>query len=588
MMTRFVARTTVTLGLAACAMALSPRNAHACGGFFCDGGSQPMPVDQTGEDVLFVMDEGEVEVHIRIDYEGEAAAFAWVVPVLSVPTQFAVGSQQLFDIVKAGSVPSYGFSTTADDCAPPSNDSGMSPGDGDSPNGDGGGLRLDLGSNDPEVLAEAQVGAYDIVVIGGQPDGSTTAQAVFDWLGDNGYQQDEAALPLLGQYLDEGHAFVALKLAGHAGVESLHPIMLRFDQPEPCVPLRLTSIAASDDMAVRTYFLAEHRVVPSTYAHVRVNPLKIDWPNQATNYAEVVTQAVDADPANGRAFVTEYAGPSDVVFASGLVFNSWSLEDFEGTTPQQALEALREQSLLWCVGFDPAQQCAGLHPMVEPLIAEWMLPEDTALSEFLEAPESFLDTIDLDRWDEGIPFAEGIAARVFEPAYNARDALEGHPYLTRMFTTISPHEMTVDPMFYENPDLGEVPNNRTATRRTLCNGDMLWTLPDGREVYVPAGEAWPDLGGDMFWEEEVAQMPSAGAPMLLLDNATAIDALLAEYNAAAGWGPQDADPTPDLGPGADDTRAQGCGCNSGSSGSAMLLCGFALIAMRRRQLDVSA
>ena len=38
----------------------APQEAEACGGFFCDGGPQPMPVDQTGEDILFVMDQGQV------------------------------------------------------------------------------------------------------------------------------------------------------------------------------------------------------------------------------------------------------------------------------------------------------------------------------------------------------------------------------------------------------------------------------------------------------------------------------------------------------------------------------------------------
>ena len=41
-----------------------------------------MPVDQTGEDILFVVDGAQIEVHIRIQYTGEAERFAWVVPLL--------------------------------------------------------------------------------------------------------------------------------------------------------------------------------------------------------------------------------------------------------------------------------------------------------------------------------------------------------------------------------------------------------------------------------------------------------------------------------------------------------------------------
>src|SRR3954471_14529787 len=40
-------------------MALST-DASACGGTFCDSGPNSMPVDQTGENVIFVMDDGFV------------------------------------------------------------------------------------------------------------------------------------------------------------------------------------------------------------------------------------------------------------------------------------------------------------------------------------------------------------------------------------------------------------------------------------------------------------------------------------------------------------------------------------------------
>jgi hypothetical protein len=48
----------VTLGIGV----FAPASAHACGGTFCDGSlPTPMPVDQTGEDILFVRD-GQAEL----------------------------------------------------------------------------------------------------------------------------------------------------------------------------------------------------------------------------------------------------------------------------------------------------------------------------------------------------------------------------------------------------------------------------------------------------------------------------------------------------------------------------------------------
>ena len=59
-------------------------------------------------------------------------------------------------------------------------------------------------------------------------------------------------------------------------------------------------------MDIRVFVLADGRAAPTNYRHVLVNPLKIDWLNRATNYKEVITNAVDAFMADGRAFVTEF------------------------------------------------------------------------------------------------------------------------------------------------------------------------------------------------------------------------------------------------------------------------------------------
>src|SRR5262245_61276936 len=57
----------------------APNDARACGGTFCDSGPRAMPVDQTGENVLFVMDGTSVEAHVQIQYQGDPARFAWIV-----------------------------------------------------------------------------------------------------------------------------------------------------------------------------------------------------------------------------------------------------------------------------------------------------------------------------------------------------------------------------------------------------------------------------------------------------------------------------------------------------------------------------
>ncbi|MBL8970425.1 MAG: hypothetical protein JNK56_07590, partial [Myxococcales bacterium] len=53
--------------LSVAGMAMTPDVAEACGGTFCDGVIPgPMPVDQSGENVIFVIGDTESEVHIQI------------------------------------------------------------------------------------------------------------------------------------------------------------------------------------------------------------------------------------------------------------------------------------------------------------------------------------------------------------------------------------------------------------------------------------------------------------------------------------------------------------------------------------------
>jgi len=69
-------RLSSTLGVVLAAGVLvgvaTPRDASACGGTFCDTGPRAMPVDQTGENIIFVMEPGQVEAHIQIQYRGDA------------------------------------------------------------------------------------------------------------------------------------------------------------------------------------------------------------------------------------------------------------------------------------------------------------------------------------------------------------------------------------------------------------------------------------------------------------------------------------------------------------------------------------
>jgi MYXO-CTERM domain-containing protein len=554
--------------IAALALALpmlTPAEAEACGGTFCDNGPQTMPVDQTGENILFKIGEDYVEAHIQIqiDPNTEASKFAWVIPVTSLP-EFSVGSQLFFNNMLNGSVPTYGVQTQTDFCGDEGDDgalgggdSGGTNGEGD-PNGDAGDGDGDDGG--PDVVFKGSVGAFEIAVLDGG-----TIEGVMQWLGDNGYQQDPASEPILKYYLENQEhdfMFVALKLGVETGVEDVHPIVIKYSGTEPCVPIRLTAIAAADDMDIRTFFLGDARVVPVNYRHVLINSLRLDWLNLAANYKEVISMAVDAQEADGNAFVTEYAGVSNVISMAGVIDDSWDAAPYAALidSPIGATELLEAQNLMLCdVEWDNA--CTTFHPLLQGILDQYIpVPQGVQPVEFYNCLSCYAAMINLEAWD-AVAFSSAIDERIIKPGLHARELVMENPYLTRMYTTISPSEMNLDPIFRSNATLPEVPNVRIAAQTTHCDGSVSVDLPDGRQVFFPVGEplVWPEFQDEMPWDEDIDQDGMAqDAPLIkLVDNTEKINELLEDFNAGRIEGGNN-----DAGPDNVDLPGSGCACTA--------------------------
>ncbi|MCA9660759.1 MAG: DUF2330 domain-containing protein [Myxococcales bacterium] len=519
-------RAPASLGLAA-ALALTtaaaPSVAEACGGLFCDG-AMPVPVDQTGENILFVVDgaAGTVEAHIQIQYMGDPDKFAWVIPVQAIPT-FTAGSELLFSNLLNGTAPTYTLQAVSD-CQDDSGDGlGCAAGrldnatfDGESAGATGQGTSAGDSDGGPTIVKREIVGAFEIVVLTGG-----NAQELFDWLNDNGYAQDDDAPPILAEYLSEGYFFAAAKLIHGAGVDELQPLAMTYEGDRPCVPLRLTRIAAAEDMPIRVFALARERAAPTVYKHVVLNQALLDWIQGANNYFDVVIQAIDE--AGGQAFITEYAGTSNVVSQGGLYDTRWNASIFAGATPvtnggYSVIDALTSQGLMECFDFG---ECTYNHPMLLPLLRNYLpTPPGVAENDFYECLSCFEELIDDVAWD-GAKFAADLDARIIQPGKHAVDLLNTWPYVTRMLTIMSPHEMTADPEFVTNPDLPDVPNAHTATRNIPCEGSDKVVFDDERELLLEVDGSWTSF--EAPFAERVEVIAPAGAPQVDVDNGEAID-----------------------------------------------------------------
>jgi hypothetical protein len=309
--------------------------------------------------------------------------------------------------------------------------------------------------------------------------------------------------------------------------------VFRYPGTEPCVPLELTAVAAVDDMNVRAFFFGTDRVVPENYRHVVLNPVKIDWLNLGANYDAVVSSAVDSKGADGQAFITEYAGPSRIVPSQGLTGPLWDASRFTTATPAQAVNELGVQGLMSCGGSGSAY-CSYNHPLILPILQEF-LPRPTGISD-----EQYYSCIscanppgDLSKW---VPadFARALSERIFQPALHAADILQKHPYLSRLYTRISPFEMTLDPIFKAHAGLPEVALPALALNRIHCDGSSEMVLPSGEQVALGTAGAWPAFT-DMPAAARIEDYSSGSAkPALVGDNAPRIESSLRAYNQANG------------------------------------------------------
>ena len=457
---------------------------RACGGFFCT----TFPMNQVAENILFVQGEGTVTTHVQLLYSGTASDFAWILPLPSVP-ELDVSHNRIFTTLQFATRPGFQLNfEEQNDCGWP-----IIPRSEELV-----GLPAQPASG-VEVVAQEQIGPYDTAVIT-----SEDPQAIVDWLVDNEYQLGDLGVPLLTPYVEEGFYFLALKLAADREVGDLQPIAMTYAAEAPGIPIRLTAVATVPDLGILAWVLGEHRAIPENYLHVQINEALIDWFSGGFNYPEVVTAA--ANEAGGQAFVTDYAGPSSIV--NGFFFSRFDLEQLrQQARPADFLDAALSQ------GFPRDLQMQALirrHiPMPAQVLEEGVLQVlfggdrqayDQARNEGrLQdlAERSFYNNLRVyDRWTGDLAFDPGAFADdlrdiVVEPLEELEQLFAEKPYLTRLYTTLSAEEMTVDPMFAYNPDLPQVSNIRFAGARWDCGGsrrtplekwELVVTLSDGREV----------------------------------------------------------------------------------------------------------
>lgn len=558
------------VGSAAFVAAFLPiRQAEACGGFFCS----QTPVTQAGEHLLFAVDRDSngtthVTAHIQVQYTGAAPDFAWVLPLPSVP-ELSTGSNAVFTTLRQMTEPVHYVQWQNDvgECEGYGGMRGFGGGedfDAAAPQAD----EADADADPPsvEIVSQQEVGPYDTVVIR-STDGD--AGELLEWLEDNDYLIPEAARPALQSYVNAGHVFLGLKLANDMSAGDIQPIVAYFEEENPCIPLMLTAIAANPDMPVYAWVLGASGVTSvGDYFEIQVNPAAIDWFRGSyyggSNYGAVATKAVNE--AGGKGFIREFASNTDFLRQVFYRPGQYDLDALRATDDPAAFV-----NMLLMQGF-PRDST------MQNLLREF-IPMPQALVDQGVTEQAFYNCLDCYAADlAGLDFdPEAFVARLDEvivaPLRAVQGLVDGHPYVTRVFTTISPEEMTLDPIFRFKSDIPDVSNQHTAQAQYLCGDGQAYedapiriTYPDGSvRVLRPGQEGYPNVE-DYGWRDDDGDgindnvgsapedMPSLlrairhdededSAGLAIIDNSSLINERLHSTSAVGGGGCSTGGPT---------------------------------------------
>lgn len=455
--------------VAAVGLTLASRPAEACGCFAPPDPS--VPIVQAGERILFAVNNGVVTAHIQIQYAGEAKDFGWLLPLPSVPT-LKLGTEELFTQLIAATQPRYFVQTTfTGSCAQNRFLGAPTAGSSDS--------FADAGvAGGSPLVTESSIGPYDYAVLK-----ADSREAMLSWLNTNRYFIPAGTEDAVGPYIQPGAYFLALRLKSGKSAGDIQPVVLTYPSALPMIPIILTSVAAQPNMGIQVWMLGAGRAIPRNYNHVLVNDAKIDWLNQARNYNDVVIAAVSETPEK-HAFLTEYAG------TSAVMVDRLDPAGRFGTTA--ALAALTNPAdfvdYLFQNGFAPPSNS----PFGGQVFALPPLTRSLVLAQ-LPMPAGLASQTNEDGWLRGLRFFLGefrtqnprlfegwtpafdpsalaaqLEEKVVRPALEAGALFRAHPKMTRLYTTLSPQDMTRDPVFSFNPSLPDVSRDHTAQLRVDC------------------------------------------------------------------------------------------------------------------------
>ena len=280
----------------AAALMAAERPAEACGGCFVPPENATVVTDHR---MILAVDTGKTTLYDQIRYRGLPEQFAWVLPIAG-EVDVGLSADTLFSVL--------GGLTQTQVTAPPRNC--PSPSDCTRKLSASGG-RESFGSSDnspspapksPEVTVtrEETVGPYATVQLQ-----SENAEALNQWLADNGFAIPGDVKPIIAAYVKEHFNFLAMKLRPGASVQSMRPVRVTTRGPATVLPLRMVAAGTGAVVGITLWTVGQGRYEPTNFPlfSIRQEELSWDWLTSTSDFKDLRDQR--AAPLGGRGWELE-------------------------------------------------------------------------------------------------------------------------------------------------------------------------------------------------------------------------------------------------------------------------------------------
>ena len=285
---------TAALGAALSALPLLEGEARACGGCFHPPEENPTVV--TDHRMILTVSKEQSTLYDQVKYQGNPSSFAWVLPI-SGTVEVGLSADAVFQQLDQKTQTQV--ISPPQNCPPPPNctNRGGAFGASDSTGSVDGSAAQPPGV---QVTKQEVVGPYETVQLK-----ATDANALQNWLQQNGFAVPADVQPIVNQYVAEKFDFLALKLIPGKGVQDMRPVRVTTRGANAVLPLRMVAAGTGATVGISLFVIAEGRYEAQNFPNfdIKADDLLWDWTQQKSNYTQLRADKTTA--SGGRAWETE-------------------------------------------------------------------------------------------------------------------------------------------------------------------------------------------------------------------------------------------------------------------------------------------